>query len=210
MDSGNLAACLWTLKQSCLGLADEPLLSNRLWQGIRDHIQLLLDASQEPSVSDHARIAIRDLAAFAEPLEDDAASWIGALPWLEQQMRHIEGTLDEDARNSTPADPYRAAGLVWWAGETAARLRGVRNQVESLMPWALPEYLPLFHLDPIERITLASLPSAHRDVERQVAEWLNNPRAGETERGSARLMQRRLPSALDNTARLSQTLQRAR
>ena len=50
VDSGNLAACLWTLKQSCLGLASEPLLSKNLWRGIRDHIRFLSDLSPEPSL----------------------------------------------------------------------------------------------------------------------------------------------------------------
>src|SRR5579862_8801715 len=36
VDSGNLAASLWTLKQSCQGLANEPLFPRNLWRGIRD------------------------------------------------------------------------------------------------------------------------------------------------------------------------------
>jgi hypothetical protein len=84
------------------------------------------------------------LAAFAEPLKDDASCWIGALPWLEEQIQRIETTLGNSAGNSTETGTRPAPDLAWWAGETAARLRGVRAQVENLIPWALPEYLPLF------------------------------------------------------------------
>ena len=47
-----------------------------------------------------------------------------------------------------------------------------------------------------------------RDVENQVAEFLQNDRASGTERSAARLLQRRLPFTVDNAARLSQALQR--
>jgi hypothetical protein len=209
VDSGNLAACLWTLKQSCLGLASEPLLSKKLWRGMRDHIQLLSDLSQEPSVPLEASSVIRELAAFAEPLKDDASSWIGALPWLEGQIQGIETRLSNSAGNSTEMGIRLAPELAWWAGETAARLRGVRAQVENLIPWALPEYLPLIHSGaPLESITLASLPAARRDMENQVAEFLHNDRASETERSAAQSLQRRFPFSVDNAARLSQALQR--
>ena len=209
VDSGNLVACLWTVKQSCLGLSSEPLLSRKVWQGIRDHIQLLSDLSQDSTIPVETSKAIKDLAAFAEPLGDDASSWIGALPWLEEQIQRIESTSGNTTGNSTETDACRASDLAWWAGETAARLRGVRNQVENLIPWALPEYLPLFHGGaPIERITLASLPAALHDVENQVAESLNNGRAGGAERSAARLLQRRLPMSTNNAARLAQALQR--
>jgi cyclic beta-1,2-glucan synthetase len=184
------------------------MLPRKLWQGIRDHIQLLSVVSEESPCPSAARIVIRDLAASVAPLGDDATSWIGALPWLEQQIQGIEGALEQDAGNSAPAKTLITPDLAWWAGETSARLRGVRNQIESLIPWALPEYLSLFHSEPIERITLASLPSAYRDVENQVAEWLNNSRSGETERGVARLLHGRLPAAFDNAAMLSQSLRR--
>ena len=207
VDSGNLAASLWTMKQSCIGLPSQPLFSKALWQGIRDHIQLLSEYSQDLSVPAEALVGIRELAAFAEPLQDDACSWIGALAWLEQQIQRIERTLGASATNPTRRDTPVAPDLAWWAGETASRLRGIRDQVENLIPWGLPEYLPFFSdVAPIEGITLASLPSAVRAVESRVDEILNNPQAGETERGAARLLRRRLPFSVANASRLAQVL----
>ena len=121
VDSGNLAACLWTLKQGCLGLSSEPLLSRKLWQGIRDHIQLLSDPSHETAIPAEAHRAIRDLAVFAEPLADKASSWIGALPWLEKQIQRIEGMLGLNSGNASDTGIF-APDVAWWAGETAARL----------------------------------------------------------------------------------------
>src|ERR1019366_10555115 len=129
------------------------------------------------------RKAIRDLASFAEPLGDDAPSWIGGLPWLEEQIQRIESMLGGNAGNSPGAGACPAPDLAWWAGETAARLRGIRALVENLIPWALPEYSSLFPRGaPIERITLASLPAARHGVEDQVSESLNNHQTSATER----------------------------
>ena len=208
VDSGNLAACLWTLKQGCLGLSSEPLLSRKLWQGIRDHIQLLSDPSHEAAIPAEAHRAIRDLAVFAEPLADKASSWIGALPWLEKQIQRIEGMLGLNSGNASDTGIF-APDVAWWAGETAARLRGVRALVENLIPWSLGEYLPLIpHAVPLEQITLASLPATLREVEKQLTESLANLQTSGTERSAARLLQRRLPASAENAARLAETLQR--
>ncbi len=209
VDSGNLAACLWTLKQSCLGLSSEPLLSRKLWQGIRDHIQLLADPSPDTSIPDDVCKAILDLASFAEPLGDDASSWIGALPWLEDQIQRIESMLDSSAGNAPGAGACAAPDLAWWAGETSARLRGIRAVVENLIPWALPEYSSLFLRGAsLDRITLTSLPAVGRDVESQLSKSRNNHQASATERSAARLLQRRLPASVENAARLAHALQR--
>ena len=209
VDSGNMAASLWTLKQSCLGLAHEPLFSRNLWQGIRDHIQILSEVSHDPIVADHTRKAVGELAGFIEPLKNDAAAWIGALPWLEQQIQGIEESLAEDAGGSTATESLLAPEAKWWAGETAARLRAIRNQVESLIPWALRQNLPFFNsIAPLEEITLASLPAALQAVKNQVAECLKSPGTGEAEQGAARLLTALLPTVLGNAGRLSHALQR--
>ena len=43
VDNGNLACCLWVLKQGCLSADTEPLFPEVLFQSIRDHIALSID-----------------------------------------------------------------------------------------------------------------------------------------------------------------------
>ncbi len=210
VDSGNLAASLWTLKQSCLGLPNEPLFPKNLWRGIRDHIQILSELSKNPLVAAQTRTGIKDLEIFAEPLQDDASSWIGALPWLEQQIQWIESSLGTVSGKATRSETPLTPDMAWWAGETAARLRGIRDQVENLVPWALPLYLPFFsQVAPLEEITLSSLPAVLRQVESEAAELVQKPHTGETERGAARLLYRRLPLSIENSAKLLQALRQA-
>ena len=46
VDSGNLAACLITLKQGCLALTDEPLLGEKRWEGLLVIMDILTEVLQ--------------------------------------------------------------------------------------------------------------------------------------------------------------------
>ena len=76
MDSGNLAASLWTLKQACLEICSEPPVRPVLWQGIRDHLEQIPGA---------ARLRLQ-----ATVLGDDSAAWLKALPEIETQIAALD------------------------------------------------------------------------------------------------------------------------
>ena len=139
-DSGNLAASLWTVKQSCLGLLHEPLLPKKLWRGIGDCVQLLGDTSQGLSAPQKAVSAIRDLAAVIQSLQQDDSRWIEALPRLEEEIHHIQAALAGSDGNPLEKEAQLSADVAWWAGETASRLHGVRVLLEEYLPWLLPEF----------------------------------------------------------------------
>ena len=206
-DSGNLAACLWTLKQSCLGLAGEPLLSRKLWQGIRDYTRLLAGLSRVPATPIEAGRIIRDLATGIEALGDDAIPWINSLARLGQRIQQIESELRDREKDSAEADIPFFRDLIWWLGETATHVQGVRELVDNLIPWALPEYSSLSGLTgPIDGITLASLLSAASQVNNRIANSTNDSGVAENERAAARALRRRLPGVLKNAAAISQVL----
>ena len=46
VDSGNLAACLITLKQGCLALKGAPLLDDKQWQGLLVLLDILAEVLQ--------------------------------------------------------------------------------------------------------------------------------------------------------------------
>jgi cyclic beta-1,2-glucan synthetase len=76
VDSGNLAASLWTLKQACLEICSEPPVRPVLWQGIRDHLEQIPGA---------ARLRLQ-----ATVLADDGAAWLKALPEIETQIAALD------------------------------------------------------------------------------------------------------------------------
>ncbi len=113
VDSGNLAASLWTLKQAALAFGRDTPGADRLWSGIRD-LASVLRATDHPGA--HA-LADRVLRV------DDA--WADALPQIEELARHLAA----DVSASRAASSANGGGedLAWWAGELVERLAHARE-----------------------------------------------------------------------------------
>ena len=117
VDSGNLAASLYTLRMGALFLLREPLISQRIFSGFGTYWQLL-------------KLHIPELArkgALAPPaLNADLDTWIA---WL------IEN------ESSLPIAADGEAG--WWSAEMRQRLSAIATALREYMPWLLPEFKPL-------------------------------------------------------------------
>ena len=105
VDSGNLAACLWTLGQAAEQFAREAPPADLLWQGIRD-FAIQVGSSGEPGAA-----AIRDRVLRS------GANWQQCLPELEELALHF-------AQMASPS-------LSWWAHELVERCRRARNWLET-------------------------------------------------------------------------------
>ncbi len=120
VDSGNLAASLYTLRMGALSPLREPLVSQRLFEGLWTYWQLL-------------KLHIPDLArkdAFAPPAPDaNFDTWIA---WL---LEHETALLAEaDAADNEAA---------WWLAELRQRVSALTTILRDYMPWLLPEFIPL-------------------------------------------------------------------
>ncbi len=88
VDSGNLAACLITLKQGCLALKDVPVLGSNQWQGLLVILDILLEALQVlEKNSPHASLESfeRELTGMYErvsAIQNQPAKWTMTLSWL--------------------------------------------------------------------------------------------------------------------------------
>jgi hypothetical protein len=125
VDSGNLAACLWTLKQAAISVARETPGYEVLWSGIQDIVRLIGSSNDSGAAALRDRILrskadwkrdlpqLRDLALhFAETAEGEV-SW-----WAKELVRRIEKA---QAWIETGMTPETAAGLEEIA-DTADRL----------------------------------------------------------------------------------------
>jgi cyclic beta-1,2-glucan glucanotransferase len=168
VDSGNLAACLWTLKQACLGLINEPLLPRETWLGIRDHISLVRQLVSQKTHPPEVILQVQELALRTDGVGDDRADWIKSLPELENQVREAATALSATEAKTSNSDRPLEADLSWWLSETLARIKNARSCVENLVPWFLPEYRQFQLGDPEQVITLALLPSIVPCIERQL------------------------------------------
>ncbi len=174
VDSGNLAACLWTLKQGCLEMIWKPLFSKALWHGLRDHLSLLTELIEHASPR-HARASLKpaagilkELARSFDSLGENSLAWISFLPEAERKIELFEAKLSQGDHGQTPIE------ALWWAKEFRIRLESTRQLAASFAPWTLPEYQPLVQnlslgvgVSP-DHIILQSLPQALAEMRNQV------------------------------------------
>jgi cyclic beta-1,2-glucan synthetase len=148
VDSGNLAASFYTLRSGAEGLLREPLITSRLWAGMRDVSALLasLDALpaalpepppyRDPRAGMSSEIRAEDGTVHRPGLRSDLRAWIDwccavrELPLFD----HVRGISVAD-KSLSEAD--------WWLAELLRRIDAVCLLVTDYMPWLDQEYLPL-------------------------------------------------------------------
>jgi hypothetical protein len=125
VDSGNLAASLYTLCSGAKTLLRDPLLSPALFDGVGTHWQLLKLQKGIPN-----EIAARTLPAVYASLQD----WC-AWTFETAELSAFRNVLDSE---NTSHDES-----AWWLYEAAARLRAIVSLIADYLPWLLPEFAPL-------------------------------------------------------------------
>ncbi len=126
VDSGNLVASLWTLRQGCLDLLHRPLLERQLAEGLADHLRILEERDAFP----HKRLRV-----FETQMKKK--SWLPRLLTPSE-----EGLLEID---SSHVNSKHEAEVRWFAAESLSRLRNLRKAVQVYVPWMLPEFVPLWN-----------------------------------------------------------------
>jgi cyclic beta-1,2-glucan synthetase len=109
VDSGNLAASLWTLKQAAVAFARETPPTERLWLGIRD-VARLLGGTDDPGAQ-----------ALAERVLRIDTDWATTLPQLEELARHVSADLAD-----VLAETGEASDASWWTAELVDRIAEAR------------------------------------------------------------------------------------
>ncbi|HBG74849.1 MAG: hypothetical protein A2X25_07890 [Chloroflexi bacterium GWB2_49_20] len=88
VDSGNLAACLITLKKGCLDLVDEPLLGDKQWQGLLVILDILAETLQKLEKNSPAAsigsfgIELTSIYERVSDIQNQPAAWEKTLTWL--------------------------------------------------------------------------------------------------------------------------------
>jgi cyclic beta-1,2-glucan synthetase len=118
VDSGNLLACLVTLKQGLLEKAEEPIISPAAIEGLLDTFLLAI----EEGAQNHG--ALRDLLDLRPA---DLGAWAS---WLADLERAAAGEADSAA--TTAATDSVDAG---WFGRFVASVRALRGELATLAPW---------------------------------------------------------------------------
>ena len=193
VDNGNLLCSLWTLKQGCLDAIKQPLFRPNLWQGILDHIDLLIELfsteRDRTEVVSAARVLRQQIVALAGPdmtrfdrlsaLEVDVAVFVQALS------------------KGEPSDE-----VVSWVRELSSRVSNLTEMVWDFAPWLHGKLKSSLSSNPDDERLVAelSLNSASL-VQRRIADSLHVTRGTEKapeEETSAALLR----EALANSSRI--------
>jgi len=118
VDSGNLAASLWTLQQGCLEQLRQPVVQSYLAEGFLDHLRLL--GSSEP--------------LLPKPRFSASRKRTSGQNWLQCLLDLPDSVCTDSARNR------RVADADWLAAQARERLMKIRDLVGKYMPWQLPEF----------------------------------------------------------------------
>ena len=171
VDNGNLLCSFWTLKHGCTEIAQQALFGEHLWQGIRDHVNLLSElAMKRPRIPAFYR-AMVDLKQRFEALPSDGDAWIRALPTLD---------LDAVILEEKVGDCDLPHEIRWWVNEFSVRVGSLIRMVTNFAPWMGVEFECVWNrLDRAQKIdlkhlSLASGPSALEALQQNLAELAAN------------------------------------
>jgi cyclic beta-1,2-glucan synthetase len=207
VDSGNLAACLWTLRQGCADVEREPLFHRSLWRALRDHLTILRDLARKGAPGAGAPILEEMHRSFAS-LGDESSAWIVSLPEFEDKLRELENELANHGRG-----PQREE-MLWWASELRSRLEAIRAMAEKFTPWLVPKYrsfflhpntLPL--IDPLE-VRLGTLPGVLTQVSSRLCKLSENQNVDLKVRSDVRITLGIIKASADNVSRVLDSLRR--
>jgi len=135
VDSGNLAAFLLTLQPGLDGLADQKILSPRLFEGLLETVRVWLDVEKETSSPDgrlltRANIESADLIKQLEDLRVSPPTNLPAARSSLEQLVAKTARLKESLKR--PAGAY----AVWWAEALTRQCQAALEDLVFLTPWA--------------------------------------------------------------------------
>jgi hypothetical protein len=124
VDSGNLVCSLLSMKQGCRAAVEHPILPESLFRSLREYLAMAAEEISASGVNSDLKSAVEALRAEVKPLGDNLSRWIEALPKLQESV--------------TNANELNTAS--WWLQEADERFLDVRETLETLVPWLLPEF----------------------------------------------------------------------
>ncbi|MGD9983882.1 MAG: glucoamylase family protein [Porticoccaceae bacterium] len=128
VDSGNLAGHLLTLRPGLLALADDRILPARLFEGLRDTLEIVADATEAA--------AAPQVAGLRRELESLCAAPAGSLAAVRSSLERL--ATSATALASGAAAPDDEARI--WAEALAGQCQAALDELMFLAPWlALPQ-----------------------------------------------------------------------
>jgi cyclic beta-1,2-glucan synthetase len=142
VDSGNLAACLITLKQGCLALVDAPLLGDKQWQGLLAILDILAEILQaleknNPHASiESFEVELTSIYERVSASQDQPGTWGATLDWLSREgWAKVSQRLINLLGNHPNLQPESLTELQLYLDLMHQQLRDMQRSLDLLAPW---------------------------------------------------------------------------
>jgi len=142
VDSGNLAACLITLKQGCLALIDAPLLDNKQWQGLLVLLDILAEVLQDLEKNNpHASIEsfeveLTSIYERVSAVQNQPSDWKMTLDWLEGEgWERVSRRLMELLENHPHLQRDSLTELHLYLDLMYQHLQDMQRSLDLFAPW---------------------------------------------------------------------------
>lgn len=132
VDSGNLMGHLLVLRQGLLEVEDAPIVGRRLFDGLGDTAQALLEAIAQARQEDPTAAIGRDLPAQISRLAAQLAQPPQSLSSIFQFLHRIARQVDEI---SIPLRDGRSPEASWWCAALARQVQAQLLDMGHLAPW---------------------------------------------------------------------------
>jgi len=177
VDSGNLAACLITLKQGCLALTDTPVLGDKQWQGLLVILDILAEALQALEKNNpHASLESFDVELTSiyervSAIQNQPAAWTMTLAWLSDEgWKRVSQRVMELLESHPNLNPESLTELQLYLALMHHHLQDMQRSLDLFAPWlrcldappaprAEPGTTPLFMQTPAWQEFRNSLPA---------------------------------------------------
>lgn len=199
VDNGNFLCSLWALKQGCLEMLHQPLLRPAVWDGIRDHVELLVELAQQHQVNAEFLAVVSRLRQRAGEL---VPGELDRLDSLRAFASDVMGVRNAMAEFELPEE------VAWWTKELALRVAGVLQAFENLAPWLDYRHQHVASLSQAEaqklasELTLESIPRIYVELSKKIGD----SSASSQTRASAQALRSALQHSILYAQELSQRL----
>ena len=142
VDSGNLAACLITLKQGCLALEDASLLDDRQWQGLlvimdilAEALEALEKANPHPALESF-EVELTGIYERVSANQNQPEAWIKTLARLSGEgWERVSRRLLELLENHPNLNPEALTELQLYLDLMHHHLQDMQRSLDLLAPW---------------------------------------------------------------------------
>ena len=142
VDSGNLGACLITLKQGCLALTDAPVLDDKQWQGLLVILDILGEALQaleknNPHASlESFEVELTSIYERVSAIQNQPAVWTMTLAWLSDEgWERVSHRLMELLESHPNLHPESLTELQLYLALMHHHLQDMQRSLDLFAPW---------------------------------------------------------------------------